>query len=255
MLNHVTLLLMFSCMKEQCLDNNICFDKYGQMRMAEFADCSIQNCKDAASRCLIQTINDIVTEMKKENPSASIESLWIQAGKTVTDDMIEFSKCLKMFGEKPIDSVVCMLDAVLTLTQEDNKKSTDQAYIVCWIEKFINGVTGCVSHYDLQTIKTLTKYLNELNQELSECAMKILPQYSKMCIPASMRLFGNNKASQFSDNWKEYSDCFAAFNDVYELCMNVNFAHHDSFPPFITTFAKDIYICGINEMISATAAC
>ncbi|KAB5567075.1 hypothetical protein PHYPO_G00228620 [Pangasianodon hypophthalmus] len=259
MMNPVTVLLTLACLKGPCWEKNSCHDQYGEKQPAKLAACIAQNCKEALIPCGLQTIHDIMTELKKEDPSASIEARYLQAAAAVRNDIDSYLHCVRKIKEDPIESTMCFLEALLGDTQQHNNNekplfmSSDPDYILCWIRTSISGLMSCISHYDLHTLKTLQKHFNS-NEDINDCFLKTFPYYGKKCIPLSLRLFGNSTVSSTFDKWQRLADCTIMWNNEWRECLYRTLAPQGP-NPTIPTEVKDIFICSINEMILATASC
>ncbi|XP_034162549.2 uncharacterized protein LOC113535335 [Pangasianodon hypophthalmus] len=259
MMNPVTVLLTLACLKGPCWEKNSCHDQYGEKQPAKLAACIAQNCEKALIPCGLQTIQDIVTELKKEDPSASTEALWLQAAAAVGNDMDSFWHCVEKIDEDPIEGTMCLLEAFLGDTQQDNNKKkplfmfSDADYILCWIRTSIRRLMSCFSHYDLHTFDSLLKHFNT-NEDISNCFLKTFPDWGKKCIPLSMEIFGNSMASSTFDKSQGVADCIIMWSKMRRECTYRTLAPQ-GFNLTLPAEVKDISICSINEMILATASC
>ncbi|KAM9475865.1 uncharacterized protein Hap1MRO34_011580 isoform 2-T2 [Clarias gariepinus] len=228
MINPVILLMTLSCLREPCFEKNDCHVRYGEMLTPKLARCIEESCKEALQPCALQTISYIITEMKSKDPSASTQTLLHQAADVVLKDLQSFLICLRKITEGPIEAITCALEALLGDSQQhgNNKKppSTSSSrdfysYMFCWIKTFIDRIDmNCLSHYDVDTLKTLVKHL-AINQVAQDCYVNLFPHWGKKCIPASMQFFGNGTARKITDRWKEYEDCVTALNDMWKKCV------------------------------------
>ncbi|XP_053536468.1 uncharacterized protein LOC108265078 [Ictalurus punctatus] len=263
MINPVTFLMTLACLKEMCLDKNSCRYPYGEMQMAEYAGCIIESCREALHTCALQTTGLIIFEMKKEDPSASVDDLVQQAKATVLKDLQSFFYCMKMLStEGPISASMCFLEAMLDDTQQhhNNRKpafmSSDPDYMLCWINTAVEGLMSCIEDFDLHTLKTLNKHFAN-NNGFFDCFMKMFISWGRKCIPASMRFFGNGTLSKIANSWPEYTEyaeCADSWKHLAKECMYKTMKDFGS-NPTISRKIKDLYICTIHEMILATETC
>ncbi|XP_060786951.1 uncharacterized protein LOC132892660 [Neoarius graeffei] len=260
-MNPFTFLLILDCIRGPCLEKNSCHDQYGEMQTAKLQGCIAQNCEKALMQCTFQTVQDIVTEMKKEDPSVSTEALLDQAVTAVLNDIKSFLNCFKEIGKNPIDAAMCFLESFLrflgdTPQQDNNKKppfmSNNRDSFFCWIRASIKRVMNCINQDNLHMLSALEHFGR--SKEYSECIMKMFPYWSKNCLPASFRLFGNIAKSQFTGSQTGFADCITSWNRVTKECRDKTLDLQSSMTT-IPVQIKDLYICTINEMILATTTC
>ncbi|KAF4072715.1 hypothetical protein AMELA_G00265990 [Ameiurus melas] len=228
MINPVTFLMTFACFKEMCLDKNSCRYPYGEMQMADHTGCIIKSCRKALQPCVFQTAGIIAFEMKKEDPSASLEDLWRQAAATVLKDLQSWLDCMKMLStEGPMKATMCFLDAMLGDTQQHHNNgkpafmSSDTDYMLCWMNTAAEGLMSCVEDYDLHTLRTLNEHFAS-NNGFFDCFLKMFPQSGRKCIPASMRFFGNGTLSKIAGSrpeYTEYTECADSWKHLAKECM------------------------------------
>ncbi|KAK3540068.1 hypothetical protein QTP70_025372, partial [Hemibagrus guttatus] len=102
-------------------------------------DCFVVKCGQALPTCVQQSVQEITSEMKEEDPSASPEDLWRQAEATVLEDISSFFHCISKVDESFIDTAY-------------------QAYFSCWMKTAVTRYFSCFDHYDLDTLNRMTKY-------------------------------------------------------------------------------------------------
>ncbi|KAG7332813.1 hypothetical protein KOW79_004647 [Hemibagrus wyckioides] len=253
MINPVTLFITLACLREQCLENLSCPGQIG------LAGCLVLECGKALPTCVKKTSQEIATEMKKENPSASPEALRRQAEATVLDDLSSVMYCLSKADESLIDTMLCFLDAMLGNSQQQNNsktsstfKSSNLGYISCWMKKVTTRFFSCIDHYDLDTLITLEKYFKG-SQDMNSCVMEKFSSLDNKCISASMRLYGKKSLTD-SETWKEFADCGVMWSNIWSGCMNKSW-YPNGVRRSIPTEAKDMWVCIIDEVILATAEC
>ncbi|KAM9476064.1 uncharacterized protein Hap1MRO34_011754 isoform 2-T2 [Clarias gariepinus] len=299
MMNPFIFSLIVSCLRERCLENNICHKQHGGTLTSK--NCMVRQCRESVQPCILQTIQDVVREMQRKNPSASPGDLVLQAGEAVLMDFEPILNCLNEIDKSPFDAIVCVVEAFLGDTQEDK---TDQkspfmfnsqdfykeakqkymesmhclkkpnkdpieaimcvleaflgdnnqdfsSYMLCWIETSLNRIVrNCYSHYDKNTLNTLVKHLTN-NQEHQTCFLKRFPYVGHKCILASMQIFGKSTSRKMTE---DINECATVLIDISRECLGMTLDFYGSNPTIRALF-KDITICSINEMITATASC
>ncbi|XP_047655934.1 uncharacterized protein LOC125138519 isoform X2 [Tachysurus fulvidraco] len=255
MINPVTLLMTFACVRELCLENNSCSPE-----QPAFTICIIKNCGEAVMPCVKKTIQEVVKEVKREDPSASTELLHLQAA-AVLEDIQAVLHCFKKIDESLINTTFCFIDAFLGDHDTPTFMSSDTGYISCWIKETLRGFIGCFDGYDLMTLQSLQQHFAG-SLENSNCFLKKFPSLSEKCIPESMQFYGKlplGKPSlaqllRLANSREEFGDCSTMWLDTWNECT------HESWDlpganRTLPTVAKDVYVCGIHEMIAATAKC
>ncbi|KAK2841491.1 hypothetical protein Q7C36_013070 [Tachysurus vachellii] len=257
MINPVTFLLTLACLREMCLENNSC-----RPEQTGYTSCIIKNCGKALKPCAHKTIQEIVTEMKKEDPSASTLALQQEAGAAVLENLQSVLHCFRKINESLIDTTFCFIDAFLGDSEQHNDHemptfmSSDTGYISCWIKAAGRGYFSCFDHYDLKSLQSLQEHFAGSFDNF-HCFLKKFPSLSEKCLPASIWLYGELSLAQLqrlAKSSEELLDCGTMWSDTWKQCM-----HESSDLPganrTLPTEAKDVYVCAINEIIRATAMC
>ncbi|KAM9431970.1 uncharacterized protein Hap1MRO34_002880 isoform 2-T2 [Clarias gariepinus] len=171
--------------------------------------------------------------------------------KEAMQKFMESMHCLKKPNEDPIEAIMCVLEAFLGDNNQDFS-----SYMLCWIETSLNKIVrNCYSHYDKNTLNTLVKHLTN-NQEHQTCYLKRFSYLGHKCILVSMQIFGKSTARKMTASLEDINECATVLNDISRECSRMTFLwYFYGSNPTIRALFKDITICSINEMITATASC
>ncbi|KAM9475220.1 uncharacterized protein Hap1MRO34_011067 [Clarias gariepinus] len=246
MMNPFILLMTLSCLKEQCLEKNICHEIYGETPTPKLENCVAQICRESVEPCTLRSIPDGRTEKD-----------------AVLKDINSLLNCGKKIDEDPTEVITCILEVLLGDTQQHSNDGMSpfmssiydfSNYMFCWIKTFLSKmVKNCFSHYDVGTLRTLVEHLTS-KKGPEGCFLEVLPYWGKKCIPVFVQLFGDSTASKMTDNWEELDTCATIGINLWQECLRRTSDFHGS-NPNIVTHIKDVYVCTVDEMILATASC
>ncbi|XP_062855644.1 uncharacterized protein LOC134318573 [Trichomycterus rosablanca] len=267
MYNPVVLLLILGCVKKPCLQRNSCHDRFGETENQQLQACLTVSCKEALSRCMNQTSHDIVTAMKNEDPSASTKVLQHRGESAVREAMDVFTHCGDMFSPHgAVQLMACLLQKMMDEKHQELIRNpllmfSDPGFSGCWMRRSFQRLMSCTSVFDQNVLTTVYEHATS-GQAGTDCFLEMFIPRGKTCLPESMRFFGSTRGTQAENqdndngpgvNWTELIYCFMPMiNDI--TCFQKSTAFYGS-SSIMRTQIKDFLMCGIDEMISATAEC
>ncbi|KAL6459392.1 hypothetical protein MHYP_G00328640 [Metynnis hypsauchen] len=213
------------CIERECFDKVVvCLEQYGEDLTSPVKGCIAENCKGPAIRCMKGVIQFIAR--RSETPLISTEA---------------FEHLLEIVVEETIDSFF----HCFTYSDLDD---TDQ-FIDCLLEDLLNRAERYVNMLSLVTGTPETGevwcWLKKGLRRAVNCSDQTDDDYD-----AVLR---HNTKMETIFNREEYIHCYnRMFKD--KKCFQM-YARMMGSTPAMLTKSKDLYICIINELLVATAAC
>ncbi|XP_017542961.2 uncharacterized protein LOC108414588 isoform X2 [Pygocentrus nattereri] len=215
------------CIEMGCFDKIVvCMEYYGEDLTGPLKGCIVENCKGAVIHCMKGVIQGIVAARRSQTPLLSAEAL---------------ERVIEIVMEETIDSVF----HCFTYIDQDE---TDQ-FMDCLLEDLLNRAERYVNMLSLLTGTPETGevwcWLKKTLRQAVSCSNQTDDDYYDV--------LRHNMKMETIFNREEYINCYSnMFKD--KKCFQMYARMMGSTPAMITK-SKDLYICVINELVEATAAC
>ncbi|KAL7884495.1 hypothetical protein AOLI_G00072650 [Acnodon oligacanthus] len=215
------------CIERECFDKIVvCQELYGEELTGPLKGCIAENCKGAVIRCMKGVIHIIAAARRSESPLISTEA---------------FERLIEIVVEETIDSIF----HCFTYSDLDD---TDQ-FIDCFLEDLVNRAERYVNMLSLLTGTPETGevwcWLKKGLKQIMSCLDHTDDDYDAV--------IRHNTKMEKIFNREEYINCSnRMFKD--KKCFQM-YARVIGSTPAMLTKSKDLYVCIINELVVATAAC
>ncbi|XP_037391801.1 uncharacterized protein LOC108414588 isoform X1 [Pygocentrus nattereri] len=227
------------CIEMGCFDKIVvCMEYYGEDLTGPLKGCIVENCKGAVIHCMKGVIQGIVAARRSQTPLLSAEAL---------------ERVIEIVMEETIDSVFhCFTYIDQDETDQFMGKITahpTSAGVDCLLEDLLNRAERYVNMLSLLTGTPETGevwcWLKKTLRQAVSCSNQTDDDYYDV--------LRHNMKMETIFNREEYINCYSnMFKD--KKCFQMYARMMGSTPAMITK-SKDLYICVINELVEATAAC